>query len=137
MTKKKRTAKKKKKKIKHFVNKYNWDGMNFSSEKDDWKKIEKNNKTIAVNVLYPRKKKVYPADVWKHNSSHEKHVILLMISNREKREAKSEGQQWHYLAVKKLSALLIFIVWIVLSLLEQKTNLNCIKENVEIKILLM
>ena len=60
-----------------------------------------------------------------------------MISNREKREAKSEGQQWHYLAVKKLSALLIFIVWIVLSLLEQKTNLNCIKENVEIKILLM
>ena len=34
MTKKKRTAKKKKK-IKHFVNKYNWDGMNFSSEKDD------------------------------------------------------------------------------------------------------
>ena len=58
MTKKKRTAKKKKKKkIKHFVNKYNWDGMNFSSEKDDWKKIEKNNKTIAVNVLYPRKKK--------------------------------------------------------------------------------
>ena len=22
-------------KIKHFVNKYNWDGMNFSSEKDD------------------------------------------------------------------------------------------------------
>ena len=33
-----------------------------------------------------------------------------MISNREKREAKSEGQQWHYLAVKKLSALLIFIV---------------------------
>ena len=42
-------------KIKHFVNKYNWDGMNFSSEKDDQKKIEKNNKTI--DVLYPRKKK--------------------------------------------------------------------------------
>ena len=30
-----------------------------------------------------------------------------MISNGEKREAKSEGQRlWHYLAVKKLSALL-------------------------------
>ena len=29
-----------------------------------------------------------------------------MISNGEKREAKSEGRQWHYLAVKKLSALL-------------------------------
>ena len=42
----------------------------------------------------------------KHNSNREKQVILLMISNREKREAKSEGQQWHYLVVKKLSALL-------------------------------
>ena len=34
----------------------------------------------------------------KHNSNREKQVILLMISNGEK--------QWHYLAVKKLSALL-------------------------------
>ena len=30
-------------KIKHFINKYNWKGINFSSEKDDWKKIEKKN----------------------------------------------------------------------------------------------
>ena len=30
-----------------------------------------------------------------------------MISNGEIREAKSEGWQWHYLAVKRLSALLI------------------------------
>ena len=30
-------------KNKHFINKYNWKGINFSSEKDDWKKkkIEK------------------------------------------------------------------------------------------------
>ena len=28
-------------KIKHFINKYNWKGINFSSEKDDRKKIEK------------------------------------------------------------------------------------------------
>ena len=44
-----------------------------------------------------KKKKIYPAYVLKHNSSREKQVILLMIPNKEK---------WHYLAVKKLSALL-------------------------------
>ena len=66
------------------------------------------------------KKKIYPAYVSKNNSNREKQVILLMIPNREKREAKSggreanihrreaksKGQRWHYLAVKKLSALL-------------------------------
>ena len=28
-------------KIKPFINKYNWEGIKLSSEKDDWKKIEK------------------------------------------------------------------------------------------------
>ena len=45
-----------------------------------------------------KKEKIYPAYVSKHNSNHEKEVNLLMISNGEK--------QWHYLEVKKLSALL-------------------------------
>ena len=36
-----------------------------------------------------------------NNSNCEKQVILLMMPNGEKREAKSEGQQWRYLAVKK------------------------------------
>ena len=39
-------------KIKPFINnnKYNWEGINFPSEKDDWKKFEKNNATIALNI---------------------------------------------------------------------------------------
>ena len=58
-----------------------------------------------------------------------------MISNEEK-----EG--WHYLAVKKIFALLhkklqimreIFIVLIVLILLEEKINLNLMKKYVKIK----
>ena len=69
------------------------------------KKFEKNSVKIALNVLYAEKEKIYPACVSKHRSNHEKQVILLMIPNGEKREAKSEGQ-WQYLAVKKLSALL-------------------------------
>ena len=54
--------------------------------------------TIAANVLYAKKEKIYPAYVSKPNSNHEKQVILLLILNREK--------QLHYLPVKKLSALL-------------------------------
>ena len=45
--------------IKLFINKYNWEGINFPSEKDDWKKFEKNNVTIAFNVLHAKKKKSY------------------------------------------------------------------------------
>ena len=42
---------------KPFINKYNWEGINYPSEKDDWKKIEKNNEIIALNVLYTKKRK--------------------------------------------------------------------------------
>ena len=80
-------------KVKPFINKCNWKGINFPSEKDDWKKFEKNNVTIVLNVLYPTNDKIHPAYVSKQNSNCETQVILLMIANREK--------LWHYLAVKK------------------------------------
>ena len=60
-----------------------------------WKKIEKNILTFALNGFYA--KKICPAFVWKHNSNHRKQVIHLEILN---------GEEWHYLAVKELSALL-------------------------------
>ena len=47
--------------------------------------------------MWKKKEKIYPLYVLKHNSNHEKQVILLMVSNREK---------WHDLTVKKLLALL-------------------------------
>ena len=60
-----------------------------------------------------KKEKIYPAYVSKHNSNCEKQVILLMIPNGKGHEwsetltmrANIRGR-WHYLAVKKLSALL-------------------------------
>ena len=77
---------------------------------------------MSLNVLYAKKEKIYPAYVSKHNSNREKQVIFLMSSNGEKSErlktlatqakskghkAKSDGQRlWHYLTIKKLSALL-------------------------------
>ena len=42
-------------KIKPFINKYNWEGINLPSEEDNWKKFEKNNVTIALNVLHAKK----------------------------------------------------------------------------------
>ena len=47
-------------------------------------KFEKNNVTIALNVLYAKNEKIYPAYVSKNNPNLEKKVILLMIPNREK-----------------------------------------------------
>ena len=47
-----------------------------------------------------KKEKIYPAYVSKHNSNREKQFILSMIPN---------GKGWYYLAVKKLSSLLIGI----------------------------
>ena len=42
-------------KIKLFIDTYNWKGIHYPSEKDDWKKFEKNNLTIVVNVLHAKK----------------------------------------------------------------------------------
>ena len=37
------------------------EGINFQSEKDDWKKFEKNNRRNALNALYAKKDKIYTA----------------------------------------------------------------------------
>ena len=46
-----------------FINKYNWYGINFASEKDDLAKFEKLNSTIALNVLYQKEKEISPANI--------------------------------------------------------------------------
>ena len=56
------------------------------------KKFEINNVTIALNVLYAKKAKIYPAYVSKHNSNCEKQIIILMIPNR---------NGWNCFTVKK------------------------------------
>ena len=66
-------------KIKPFINKYKWEGINFPPEKDDWEKFDENNVTMALNVLYAKKEK-YLAYVSKHNSNLEKQVILMIVN---------------------------------------------------------
>ena len=66
------------------IDKHNWKDINYPSGKDDWKKFEKNNPTIALNVLYAKiEEKIYQAFISKHNSKREKQIILLMIRNGE------------------------------------------------------
>ena len=84
-------------KTKPFMNKCNCEEINFQSEKDNWKKFEKNNRALALNILYTKREKTYSTYVLKHNLNREKQVILLMIPN---------GEGWHCLAVERLSDLL-------------------------------
>ena len=69
----------------------------FSIRFKDWKKCETNNKTTVLNVLHVphNSEEIRHAYITKHNSTRENQVILLMIKALR-----------HYLAVKKLSALL-------------------------------
>ena len=53
--------------IKTLMIRYNLEGINFTSEKDDWKKIETNDLIIALNVLYAKKEKIYSAYISKHD----------------------------------------------------------------------
>ena len=86
-------------KLKPYINKYNWEEIDFPSEPKDWTKFERNNKTIALNVLYVQynTKTISVAYRSEYNNKRKKQVILLMITN---------GKKSHYLAVTNLSALL-------------------------------
>ena len=38
--------------IKPFIDQYNWEGIDFPAGIKDWKKFERNSKTIALNILF-------------------------------------------------------------------------------------
>ena len=85
-------------KIKPFIEKYNWEDIDFLSTCKDWKKFESNNEIALIILCVPyNTRKIHIAYKSRHNLTREKQVILLMISN---------SQNWHYLVVKNLSGLL-------------------------------
>ena len=67
--------------------------------KKDWKKIELNNKSIALNVLYLTYKteKIGHAYKSNHNLSRENQIILAMITDGEKRLYLAVRICMHYL----------------------------------------
>ena len=38
--------------LKPYIIQYNWKGIKFLSDKKDWKKFERNDKEIALNILF-------------------------------------------------------------------------------------
>ena len=92
--------------IELFIDQYNWAPKWYQkgqeeSEKSrnivaiNWKKFERNNETIALNILYVphNKKEIVVAYQSKNNRKRENQVILLMIT---------DGEKYHYFAVKTL-----------------------------------
>ena len=58
--------------IKLFLNKYNWEWINYSSKLHDCKRLEINNLTTVLNILYAKVKEILPEYISKHNLK--KHV---------------------------------------------------------------
>ena len=86
-------------KLKPYISKYNWKGTVFPADQKNGKKLEWNNKTIALNILFiPHNTEIIRvAHRSDHSNKHKKQVISLMITDSKKH---------HYLTVISLSALL-------------------------------
>ena len=68
-------------KLKSYINKYNWEGIKFPAGPKEWKKLERNNKTIALNILFVKyNTKTISAAYRSEHSMSKKEVILLMIT---------------------------------------------------------
>ena len=88
-------------KIEPFINQYNWEGIDFPAGIKDWKKFERNNKTIALNILsIPHNTKtINLAYKSKYNCKCENQVVFLIITNSEQSD---EAEKWHCIALKSV-----------------------------------
>ena len=78
-----KTDPKRKSNIEPFIKKYNWQGIEFPSHKEDWKKFEENNNSISLDILYVphNTKQTRLAYKSKYNYKRNNQVILLMITD--------------------------------------------------------
>ena len=63
--------------------------MKYPTKTSYWKTFEKNNPTIALNILYIKEKEICPSYIPKINSSFEKQIILIIIPDDKKGMASS------------------------------------------------
>ena len=73
-------------KVMPYINKYNWEGIEFPAGPKDWKKFERNNKTIAFKMLFipHNTETIRVAYRSKYNNKRKKQVILLMVTDDKK-----------------------------------------------------
>ena len=95
-------------KIKPFICQYNWKDIDFTAHQKaqenrvmsiDWKMFKQNNEKVVLIILFVphNTKTVRIAYKSKYDHMRQNQVILLMIT---------DGEKWHYLAVKSLPELL-------------------------------
>ena len=79
--------------IEPFIDQHNWEGIEFPAGIKDWKRFKRNNKTIALNILFAphNENTLNLAYKSKYNCKRKNQVVLLMINN---------GKKWHYIALK-------------------------------------
>ena len=72
---------------------YNWEGIEFPAAIKDQKIFEKNNETIALNILQVPHDEIKTTHAYKpeYNRKRKSQVVLLMIT---------DGEKWHYIALK-------------------------------------
>ena len=70
-------------KLKPYINRYNWEGIEFPAGPKDWKKFERNNKANVLNTLFipHNTKTIRVAYRSEYNSNRKKQVLLSMITD--------------------------------------------------------
>ena len=65
-------------KLRPFINNYNWEDIEYPSHSKDWRKVEQNNKTIALNILYIpyNTKQIRQAYISKYNNESDNQANL-------------------------------------------------------------
>ena len=86
-------------KLKPYIHKYNWEEIDFPAGPEDWIKFEKNDKKVALNLLFipHNTETISVAYRSEYSNKRKKQVIWLIIT---------KGKKSHYLAVTNLFALL-------------------------------
>ena len=72
--------------LKPYNNKYNWEGIEFPAGPKDWKKFEKKQNKIALNILFipHNTETIRVAYRSEYNNKPKTQVILLMITDGKK-----------------------------------------------------
>ena len=80
-------------KLKRYVNNYNWNDINFPTDKRDRDRFEKNNSNIALNIFsaHETDKQLDNIRVSKFNRTRPHKVVLLVIT---------DGEKWHFTSVR-------------------------------------
>ena len=83
--------------MKPFINNIDWENISFQPQEQDYKTLEMDNKSIALNVVQVNKQKISHLYKSEFNRTRENRAILFVLTDDEKQ---------HHVAVKNLNSLL-------------------------------